>query len=126
MGTACHENYIALLGFSRADESVPDTTREVVLYGGDSPISGQPDSRGWCTPNKEKRTLPRTLADVSEVGCVTALGTNQDRNAPISVGRVGNINPIPFRYRGLPLQQYDSSNPDNVRHPVSVPIYRIT
>ncbi|KER32813.1 hypothetical protein T265_01111 [Opisthorchis viverrini] len=26
----------------------------------------------------------------------------RDQNAPISVGRVGNINPIPFRYRGLP------------------------
>ena len=46
MGTACHENYIALLGFSRFDESVPDTTRGVVLYGGWSPISGQSDSRG--------------------------------------------------------------------------------
>ncbi|XP_018645333.1 hypothetical protein Smp_177580 [Schistosoma mansoni] len=34
MGTACHENYTASLGFSRADKSVPDTTRRVVLYGG--------------------------------------------------------------------------------------------
>ena len=34
MGTACHENYNALLRFSRADKSVPDTTRYVVLYEG--------------------------------------------------------------------------------------------
>ncbi|VDP32487.1 unnamed protein product [Schistosoma mattheei] len=26
MSTACHENYATLLGFSRADKSVPDTT----------------------------------------------------------------------------------------------------
>ena len=65
----------------------------------DNPIPG-----GGCTSNKEERTLPRTLADVSEVGCVTALDTNL-WNVSISVGRVGNINPIPFRYRGI---QYTS------------------
>lgn len=74
MGTACHENNNASLGFSRADKSVSDTTRGVVLYGGDTPISGQPDSRGGSTPYKEKKTLPETLADVSEFVCVTALG----------------------------------------------------
>ena len=72
MGTACHENHNASLGFSRADKSVPDTTGGVVLYGGDTPISGQPDSRGGGTPYKEKKTLPETLADVSEFVCVTA------------------------------------------------------
>ena len=73
MGTACHENNNASLGFSRADKSVPDTTRGVVLYGGDIPISGQPDSRDGSRPYKEKKTLPGTLADVSEFVCVTAL-----------------------------------------------------
>ncbi|KAK4467356.1 hypothetical protein MN116_008845 [Schistosoma mekongi] len=42
----------------------------------DKPIPG-----GGCTPNKEKRTLPRTLADISEVGCVTALGACRTKNA---------------------------------------------
>ncbi|PXX94622.1 hypothetical protein DF185_22975, partial [Marinifilum breve] len=40
----------------------------------DKPIPG-----GGCTPNKEKRTLPRTPADVSEVGCVTALGARRTK-----------------------------------------------
>ena len=127
MGTACHENYIALLGFSRADKSVPDTTRGVVLYGGESPISGQPDSRGWCTPNKEKRTLPRTPADVSEVGCVTALDTNQYKIEMHQSPWAGSgiLTRFPFATGGC-LATVLSSNPDNVRHPVSVPIYRIT
>ncbi len=77
MGTDCHENNNASLGFSRADKSVPDTTRGVVLYGGDTPISGQPDSRGGSHPYKEKKTLPGTLADVSEFVCVTALDDAQ-------------------------------------------------
>ncbi|CUT98729.1 rRNA promoter binding protein [Echinococcus multilocularis] len=72
MGTACHENNTASLGFSRAYKSLPDTTREVVLYGGDTPISEQPDSRGNNRPYKEKKTLPGTPADVSESVCVTA------------------------------------------------------
>ena len=96
MGTACHENNTTSLGFSRADKSVPDTARTAVLYGSNTPISGQPDSRGYA-PYKEKRTLPGTLADVSEFVCVTAL----DPERSISVGRVGNVNPIPFRSRGL-------------------------
>ncbi|KAL5102610.1 Ankyrin repeat and KH domain-containing protein mask [Taenia crassiceps] len=58
MGTACHENKLASLGFSRAHKSVPGTTRGVVLYGGDTPISGQPDSRGGDRPYKENKTLP--------------------------------------------------------------------
>lgn len=117
MGTACHENHNASLGFSRADKSVPDTTRGVVLYGGETPISGQPDSRGGSRPYKEKKTLPGTLADVSEFVCVAALDDAGNLQAhtpesicvdasthtpPISVGRVGNINPIPFRSEGLP------------------------
>ncbi len=34
MGTDCHENNNASLGFPRTDKSLPDTTRGVVLYGG--------------------------------------------------------------------------------------------
>lgn len=96
MGTACHENNTTSLGFSRADKSVPDTARTAVLYGSNTPISGQADSRGYA-PYKEKRTLPGTPADVSEFVCVTALVPERT----ISVGRVGNVNPIPFRSRGL-------------------------
>ena len=45
MGTARHEIHTVSLGFSRADESAPDTARAAVLYGADVPISGQADSR---------------------------------------------------------------------------------
>ena len=79
MGTACHENYIALLGFSRADKRVR-TPREGWCFTEASPLSpDNPIPGDECAPNKEKRTLPRTLADVSEVGCVTAPDTNQPR-----------------------------------------------
>ncbi|CAK8698767.1 unnamed protein product [Clavelina lepadiformis] len=82
-------------GFSRADASSPDTTRDVVLYGAHVPISGRTDSR-VAAPYQEKRTLPGTHASVSEFVCVAALGAE----APISVSRFGNINPIPFRTTG--------------------------
>ncbi|CAK8674070.1 unnamed protein product [Clavelina lepadiformis] len=85
----------SLLGFSRADASSPDTTRDVVLYGAHVPISGRTDSR-VAAPYQEKRTLPGTHASVSEFVCVAALGAE----APISVSRFGNINPIPFRTTG--------------------------
>lgn len=95
MGTTSHENYTISLGFSRADAGSPDSTRDVLLYGAHVPISGQTDSR-VATPYQEKRTLPGTHANVSEFACVTALGAE----APISVSRFGNINPIPFRSAG--------------------------
>lgn len=63
-----------------------------MLYGNDVPISGQADSRE-SVPYKEKRTLPRALADVSRFVCVAAL----DPEGPLSVAVFGNINPIPFR-----------------------------
>ncbi|CAK8697730.1 unnamed protein product [Clavelina lepadiformis] len=49
-----------------------------------------------AAPYQEKRTLPGTHASVSEFVCVAALGAE----APISVSRFGNINPIPFRTTG--------------------------
>ena len=52
-------------GFSRADDSTPDTAGSAVLYGNNIPISGQADSRESVSPYKEKRTLPGTAADVS-------------------------------------------------------------
>jgi hypothetical protein len=64
MGTVRHENHTVSLGFSRADESAPDTAGSAVLYGNNDPISGQADSR-VSVPYKEKRTLPGTFADVS-------------------------------------------------------------
>jgi len=33
MGTTSRETYTISLGFSRADASSPDTTRDVMLYG---------------------------------------------------------------------------------------------
>ena len=55
-----------------------------MLYGGDTPISGQPDSRGGNRPYKEKKTLPGTLADVSEFVCVTAPdGARTPTNQPM-------------------------------------------
>ncbi|CUT99752.1 rRNA promoter binding protein [Echinococcus multilocularis] len=66
--------------------------RGLVLYGGDAPISGQPDSRGNNRPYKEKKTLPGTLVDVSEFVCVTAPDgaapverTNDRPTPPISI-----------------------------------------
>ena len=56
---------------------------------------GKPIS-GSQQPYKEKTTLPRAPADVSEFVCVTALVAE----ATISVSRFGNINPIPFRVIG--------------------------
>ena len=64
IGTVWHENHTVSLGFSRADESAPDTAGSAVLYGNNDPISGQADSR-VSVPYKEKRTLPGTSADVS-------------------------------------------------------------
>jgi hypothetical protein len=48
---------------------------------------------GSRTPYKEKKTLPRASADISEFVCVAAF----DPERPISVSEFGNINPIPFR-----------------------------
>ena len=71
MGTAWHEIHTVSVGFSRADESAPDTARAAVLYGTVVPISGQADSRDGA-PYKEKRTLPGAPADVPHFVCVTA------------------------------------------------------
>ena len=74
MGTAWHEINTVSVGFSRADESAPDTARAAVLYGTLVPISGQADSRDGV-PYKEKRTLPGAPADVPHFVCVTAHGS---------------------------------------------------
>jgi hypothetical protein len=71
-----------------------------VLYGSNIPISGQTDFRE-SRPYKEKTTLPRVPADVSEFVCVTALVTE----VTISVSKFGNINPIPFRVTVASTQQ---------------------
>ena len=92
MGTASHENYTISLGFSWTDAGSPDTARNAVLYDATNPISGRTDSR-VCASYQEKRTLPGTHASFSEFNCVTALGAE----APISVSRLENINPIPFQ-----------------------------
>ena len=92
MGTAQHENHTTALGFSRADNSTLDSARAAELYGNNIPISRQTVFRE-SKPYKEKTTLPRATADVSEFVCVTALASEE----AISVSEFGNINPIPFR-----------------------------
>jgi hypothetical protein len=92
MGTAQHENHTTALGFSRADNSTLDSARAAELYGNNIPISRQTVFRE-SKPYKEKTTLPRAIADVSEFVCVTALASEE----AISVSKFGNINPIPFR-----------------------------
>jgi hypothetical protein len=91
MGTAEHEIHSLSPGFSRADRNTLDTTRAVVLYDNNIPISDQVDFRE-SKSYKEKTTLPRVPADVSRFVCVTAL----DPEGSISMSRFGNINPIPF------------------------------
>jgi len=89
MGTSRRENYEHIelsLGFSRADESAPDTARAAVLLGNNVPISGWADSRE-SVPYEEKTTLPGTLADVSESVCVTAFAPRNERLATPSRGR---------------------------------------
>ena len=63
-----------------------------MLYALIVPISGRTDFRE-SKAYKEKTTLPRVCADVTDFGCVTALAPED----AISVSRFGNINPIPFR-----------------------------
>ena len=92
MGTAQHENHTTALGFSRADNSTLDSARAAELYGNNIPISRQTVFRE-SKPYKEKTTLPRAIADVSEFVCVTALASEE----ALSVSEFGNINPIPFR-----------------------------
>jgi hypothetical protein len=88
----------------------------------DNPIPGD-----GCAPNKEKRTLPRTLADVSEVGCVTALDANRYKTRMHQSPWAGSgiLTRFPFATGGC-LATIRAAIPDNVRHPVSVPSYRIT
>ena len=92
MGTAQQENHTTALGFSRADNSTLDSARAAELYGNNIPISRQTVFRE-SKPYKEKTTLPRAIADVSEFVCVTALVPE----GTISLSEFGNINPIPFR-----------------------------
>ena len=73
MGTAWHEHHTVSPGFSRADESAPDTTGSAVLCGGILPFSGQTDSRECAPLTEEKRTLSGTPAGVSWFVRVTAL-----------------------------------------------------
>ena len=76
MGMASLENKNDSLRFSRADKSVSDTTRGVMLYGGDIPICGQPDSSKVAFLIK-KKTLLGTLANVSVFVHATALHDTQ-------------------------------------------------
>ena len=58
---------------------------------------------GTLLLNKEKITLPRTSADVSELDCVTAWGPTDHcwPEGRISVCRHRNINLFPFRFKRL-------------------------
>ncbi|KAG8166297.1 hypothetical protein JTE90_023595 [Oedothorax gibbosus] len=83
-----------LPGFSRANRGAPTPQETRCFYENSVPISGRADSRD-TNSYKEKITLPR-VPPRSPVRCVPHLGPQ----GPISVSRVGNINPIPFRSAG--------------------------
>ena len=68
---------------------------------------------GSRTPYKEKKTLPRTFADISEFVCVAAF----DPERPISVSEFGNINPIPFRI----VFGHHESNVQLLKRPSPIP-----
>ena len=80
-----------------------------MLYGASLAISSQTDSSD-SAPYKEKTTLPRASANVSEFVCVTALAPC----GAIPVSRFGNINPTPFRPT-VPLSYFRLT----LVHPVS-------
>ena len=92
MSTAQDKGKKFALGFSRADSSAPDPARTAGLFGVNIHISRQAVFME-STPYREKTTLPRAAADVSEFDCVTAFVTE----ATPSLAEFGNINPMPFR-----------------------------
>ena len=56
-------------------------------------ISGQADSKARAKPHKEKKTLPGTPANVSQVICVAALAAEA---TIVSEALCRNINRLPF------------------------------
>ncbi|KAH9522599.1 hypothetical protein DERF_006164 [Dermatophagoides farinae] len=79
-------------GFSRTDNSAPDSARTAELFSSNIHISRQAvfmDSKLY----REKTTLPRTAADVSKFDSVTALVPESTS----FLSQFGNIDPIPFR-----------------------------
>ncbi len=96
MGTARHEIHCVSLGFSRVDESAPDTARAAVLYGYNVPISGQADSRE-VRPLQRKENSSRDSRRRLRVRLRCRTGPTCCQGGPISVLGFGNINPIPFR-----------------------------
>ncbi|VDM06159.1 unnamed protein product, partial [Schistocephalus solidus] len=84
MGTACNENNDASLGFLRTDQSVLDTTKGLVFYGGDTYFSGKPDTR---------------VPDVSEFGCLTQLSSAHTRTTALYAKKAntdGPVKPLPI------------------------------
>jgi hypothetical protein len=99
MGTAWREIHSTnSLGFSRAGNRARDTARGAVLYVPPvDPISGQAVLQGlvlYARTNKEKTTLPRSAADVSEFVCVAALSRLAE-DAPCEDAILGEISPRP-------------------------------
>ena len=62
-------------------------------FTGTASLSPDEPIPGTRTLTKKRQLFPGSSVDVSEFGCVTALGAE----APISVSGLGNIDPIPFR-----------------------------
>ena len=80
-----HENHTISLGFSRADKAhwTPQEPRCFTVTTSLSPAKPIP---GSPTPYKEKTTLPRAFADVSEFVCVTALDLRRGLSPCLGLG----------------------------------------
>ena len=92
IGTAQGKGKRFAIGFSRADSSAPDPARTAGLFGSNIHISRQAVFME-SLPYREKTTLPRAAADVSDFDCVAAFDTEMSPSA----SEFGNINPMPFR-----------------------------
>jgi hypothetical protein len=62
-------------------------------FTGTASLSPDEPIPGTRTLTKKRQLFPGSSVDVSEFGCVAALGPE----GPISVSGLGNIDPIPFR-----------------------------
>ena len=58
MGTGWHENHTVSVGFSRADESAPDTARAAVLYGNPFSLSPGKPIPGIRSLTKKRELFP--------------------------------------------------------------------
>ena len=105
IGTRSHEIHLHLPGFSRDDRKAPDDAQHGRRFSAApstaSPLDAIPRSTYFWRPYQEKRALPGLLSHRLR-GCLrhrqapAAAAKRTDRRQ-ISVSRLGNRCPIPFR-----------------------------